>query len=290
MRRSPILLRVFEGLLAMTKPFDESEFETSRSGDFGNLLHGRDFLFFLLDNLDWDSQLSAVRLMIARNKEAREAYDKAIKRDKEEVQAYRGPYRHHYDDQHTDMLHETIFRDAAESMAAIGMIAPMVESTLGQSLAALGNMYETKKIAPPVHKRWTRAGTHKERWNCQFHFNNKKEAKNNILEGFPQLAAASGLEPFLPPGFHSWFKAMFSYRNSMFHGGFEWSLERRSAFRESIEKNGWEQFFTCSETGGQPWAYYLTNDTLNEMPSVVETLLDGLAAFAKSLPYELISE
>ncbi|OWO89717.1 hypothetical protein B5E41_30015 [Rhizobium esperanzae] len=273
----------------MAKSFDESEFEASRSGNFGDLLQGRDYLFFLLDNLDWDSQLLAVRMMIARNRHAAEAFSKAIERDEEEVQAYRGPHHHHYVDQHTDMLHESIFRDAAESMAAIGMIAPMVESTLGQSLAALGEMYTRKNLTPPEHKRWKRANGDPARWNCQIYFNNKGEPKNNILEGFPQLAAASGLEQFLSPGFHTWFKAMFTYRNFMFHGGFEWSLERRAAFKEAIEKNGWD-VFTCSKTGGEPWAFYITDEAINQMPTMVESMLDSLAQFAKSLPFELISD
>ena len=62
------------------------------------------------------------------------------------MKAYSGPHHYHYVDQHVDLPYETVYRDAAESMAAVGMIAPMVESILCQALAALGRMYQGKKF------------------------------------------------------------------------------------------------------------------------------------------------
>jgi hypothetical protein len=159
-------------------------------------------------------------------------------------------------------------------MAAIGMIAPMVESILCQALAALGKMYQEKKMNPPVHYRWTRADKAycpwEPRWNCQFHFNNKNEAKNNIPLGIPQLAEACGLAQHLTSDFMTWFKAMFNYRDFMFHGGFEWSVGNRRKFTQLIEKEGWKQFFTCSTSRGEPWIYYLTNETIDILANLGE--------------------
>jgi len=262
--------------------------------DWNNLLHGRDHILTLIDNVEWDSQLRAIRLFIDRNREARENFSAYIKQNEDEVEAYTGPHHDHYVDQHVDLLHETVYRDAAESMAAIGMIAPMVESILCQALAALGKMYQEKKISPPAHKRWTRADQAncpwELRWNCQFHLNDKNEAKNNIPLGFPQLAEACGLAQHLSSDFLTWFKAMFNYRNFMFHGGFEWSVGNRQKFMEMIEKEGWQQFFTCSTYGGEPWIYYLSNETIDGMPDRVGTMLDELGQFAKELPFELTSQ
>ncbi|UFW64428.1 hypothetical protein RlegWSM1455_23560 [Rhizobium laguerreae] len=274
----------------MTQSSDESTFEGVNRFDFDSFLDNRDYLDALVHTIDWQSQLLAVRLMISRNRLAGEAFSKAIEDEAAELKAYNGPHHDHYVEHHVDMMHESVYRDAAESMAAIGMIAPLVESTLGQSLAALGDMYDRKSIHPGNHKRWKRAENHEDRWNCQFYFNGKKEAKNNIILGLPQLAGACGLDKFLSQDFMVWFEAMFTYRNFMFHGGFEWTIERRDFFEKEIEKKGWDQFFTCSTTDRRPWIYYIKDEAIVALPTMVESMLDGLGRFAKSLPSELTSK
>jgi hypothetical protein len=273
----------------MTKSLDESELEGFDPGYFDNFLDDRDHLHTLVHDIDWQAQLLAVRQMISRNRQAGEAFSKAIMDDAAELAAYNGPHHHHYEEQHTDMKFEASYRDAAESMAAIGMIAPMVESTLGQALAALGRMYDKKDMHPGNHKRWKRAEDHEARWNCQYYFDSKKTAHNDIFRGVPQLSAACGLDKFLSRDFMTWFAAMFRYRNFMFHGGFEWSLERRNHFAAEIEKNGWEKFFTCSTVNDRPWIYYLQDEAILAMPSMVEEMLDSLGCFTKALPSELTS-
>ncbi|WP_426122488.1 hypothetical protein [Pararhizobium sp. PWRC1-1] len=129
-----------------------------------------------------------------------------------------------------------------------------------------------------------------ERWNCQLYFNRKGEAASNIPLGFPQLADACGLAPYLSQDFMKWFEAMFNYRNFMFHGGFEWTVHSREKFTEIIEAKGWERFFTCSTSGDKPWIYYLTNETIADMPDMIGKMLDDLGRFAKDLPFELISK
>ncbi|MGO8477517.1 hypothetical protein ACC739_36690, partial [Rhizobium ruizarguesonis] len=47
---------------------------------------------------------------------------------------------------------------------------------------------------------------------------------------------ACGLARYLSADFMVLFKAMFNYRNFMFHGGFEWSVGNRQLFTELIEK------------------------------------------------------
>ncbi len=274
----------------MANFLENSEFEGFKSGDFDNFLDDRDYLYTLVHNIDWQSQLRAVRLMLSRNRQAGKAYSKAIEEDAAEVKAYSGPHHDHYVDQHVDMIHQSVYRDAAESMAAIGMIAPLVESTLGQSLAALGDMYDRKIINPGSHKRWKRAGDHPARWNCQFYFNGKGEASNNIILGLPQLAAACGLDKYLSEDFLTWFEAMFTYRNFMFHGGFEWAIERRQLFEMEVENKGWTSFFNCSTTNERPWIYYIENKAIDALPSMVEDMLDSLGRFARTLPFELTSE
>ncbi|MGO6939471.1 hypothetical protein [Rhizobium johnstonii] len=258
---------------------DEIALEGLAPGYFDNFLDDRDYLYTLLNNIDWDSQLHAVRLMISRNRQAGKDFTQAIEVDEAEVKAYHGLNHDHWVDQNVDMKHESVYRDAAESMAAIGIIAPLVESSLGQALAALGDMYDRMGISPGNHKRWKRSVGDKTRWNCQFHFNSKKEASNNIILGLPQLAEACGLDKFLSKDFMSWFEALFVYRNYMFHGGFEWTIERRELFEANVEKNGWDQWFTCSTSNYRPWIYYIRDEAIVAMPTMVEDMLSSLERF-----------
>ncbi|SUB02248.1 Uncharacterised protein [Pannonibacter phragmitetus] len=262
--------------------------------DWDEHLCDRDYIYSLIDNVEWESQLRAISLLLQRNRAARKEASEEIKQNESELRSYNGPHHDHYVDQHVFLLHETVYQDAAESMAAIGMIAPMVESILCQSLAALGRMHREKNKELPAQKRWMRANKieckWEDLWNCQKYFNRENEIVSNFIDGFPQLADACGLEKYLPADFMVWFRAMFTYRNFMFHGGFEWSIGNRRKFTREIKEKGWQSFFTCATSDDEPWIYYLKTETIEEMPIWVEKMLDSLGAFAKDLPSELTSD
>lgn len=61
----------------------------------------------------------------------------------------------------------------------------------------------------------------------------------------------------------------------------------RQCLANAIEREGWQQFFTCSTSGGLP--YYLTNETIEDMPDKVGKMLDELGQFAKDLPFDLVA-
>jgi hypothetical protein len=274
---------------AVTDVSDENGPNAPKLGAFDLFLDDQDYLYTLLYTIDWRSQLDAIRLMIARNRNTGEAFSKAIDVDEAQVETYDGPYQVHRMNHNTDLKHESVYRDAAESMAAIGMVAPLIESTLGQALSALGEMYDRKGMSPGDHTRWKRSVGNASRWNCQFYFNSKKQASNNIILGLPQLAEACGLDKFLAKDFMAWFEAMFVYRNYMFHGGFEWTIERRGLFKKAIEEKNWGQWFVCSYTNDRPWIYYIRDDAIVAMPTMVQDMLNSLGRFTKSLPPELTS-
>jgi hypothetical protein len=76
----------------------------------------------------------------------------------------------------------------------------------------------------------------------------------------------------------------------MFHGGFEWTIERRDFFEKESQKKGWDRFFTCSTTNDRPWIYYINNEAIVAFPTMVESMLDSLGRFTKSLPSALTSD
>lgn len=117
----------------------------------------------LVDSIDWDAQLDAIRAVLARNRTAAEQISTNIAQLGEQAQTYSGPYHGHLIDEHADAMFRSSYSDAAVSLSAVGMIAPMMESVFSQALQSLGAMYAAKKMESPPHRRWKRAGTHPER-------------------------------------------------------------------------------------------------------------------------------
>ena len=265
------------------------EFFWNAPENLENLMQGRDYLYRLLHTIDWDMQLIAIRGMLRRNREAMASVDQEIAESRAATDAYNGPHHDHYIDEHVYMLQQSVYTEAAVSMAAIGMVAPMVESVFAEAFRELGKMYVVKNRSPGDHKRWTRADEHKDRWNVQVYFDSKREAKSNIILGLPQIAEAVGLNAHIDSETWKWLDAMLQYRNYMFHGGLEWSEENREKFQTLIETQGWEKYFDKSTTNDAPWIFYIRADAIDDIPNKLEAVLDGLAAFAKSLPFDLIS-
>ena len=253
-----------------------------------NLLDDRDYLLRLLDSIDWDAQLDAIRSILAMNRSESARISANIAALGERAASYSGPYQDHVVDEHVDAIWHSSYSDAAVSLSAIGMIVPMVESVFSQSFQSLGSMYAAKHMEPPDHRRWKRAGEHAERWNCQWYFG-RGEPRHDIISGLPQICEATGLSSYLEPDIMDWLAAMLSYRNRMFHGGFEWSLGQRDQFDILIATKKWENYFQSARTNDKPWIFYLRDEVINDMPRRMELILDGFGRFAKDLPFELVS-
>jgi hypothetical protein len=256
---------------------------------FDDLMEDRDYLFRLVNTIDWDPQLDAIREVLRRNQNASEAVSANIDELRHEAETYRGPHHERVIDEHVDALFRSSYSDAANSMAAIGMIVPMLESIYSQSFHSLGEMYANKGMAPPSHARWARAGAHAQRWNCQVYFTATAETRQDIISGIRQISAASGLAAYVTADTANWIDAMLTYRNKMFHGGFEWSLAQRNQFEKQIVERHWEDLFLAATSGGDPWIFYIRDEVISEMPKQIERILDGMGRFAKALPFELVA-
>lgn len=52
--------------------------------------------------------------------------------------------------------------------------------------------------------------------------------------------------------------AVFSYRNAMIHGGFEWDVRDREKFATRIKSEGWDSWFSISTIDDKPWYFTMT--------------------------------
>ncbi|PJO47203.1 hypothetical protein [Brucella pituitosa] len=264
--------------------------EETTERSFGGPIDHRDHLYLLLPTVDWDSQILAVKSMLRNNANALKASDDEIAKSKEYLQDYNGPYHSHYEDEHVNLLHQSVYFEATASLSAIGMIAPMIETIFCQSMSELGTLYQLAGIEPPAHKRWKRSIGNVHRWNAQWCFKSDPKANSNdLISGLRQISDATRLSEHMDTTTWQWIKAMLSYRNYMFHNGFEWPVDKRTEFQKRIESEGWGQYFSCSKTSDKPWIFYLEQETIALMPDEMLKILDGIASFIKGLPTEITS-
>lgn len=254
-----------------------------------NLLDERDYLYRLVATIDWDAQLDAIRAVLGEHRRSADHVSTNIKGLEEEARTYRGPYHDHVVDEHVDAIWRATYSDAAISLSAVGMIVPTIETIFAQAFHALGEKYVAKGIAPPDHKRWRRAKENPERWNVQWYFG-KNDGRVDIVSGLPQLCDATGVSAHLGPDDLDWIVALLSYRNRMFHGGFEWSIPQRQTFVALIAERGWDQYFVWSTTNDQPWICYLRDEVIDALPDRVFAILGSLGRFTKALPHKLMSD
>lgn len=67
-----------------------------------DLLDDRDYLFRLVDTIDWDAQLDAVKAVLAMNRAAADRVSSEIGLLGERARTYAGPYHDHIIDEHVD--------------------------------------------------------------------------------------------------------------------------------------------------------------------------------------------
>jgi hypothetical protein len=184
-------------------------------------------------------------------------------------------------DEWVDRMHSSVYQDAAHSMAAVGMLAPLVESIFHQAYLGTRAYYASQSMHLPSHSRWQEA--EKDEWDCYFVWN-KGRRSNNLVDGIFQLADAVGLTPYLPTNIQPRLKALFMYRNKMFHNGFEWPTDERSKFDKIIRDEKWlGSWFKAATSDGAPWIFYMTETYIADCISAIEKIIEATGRFARQL-------
>jgi hypothetical protein len=185
------------------------------------VLSDRDRAGLILDRVDYEQQLTAITGLLARNKAA----DKQLEAERKEIVAFikksSGSAQEHAIDESGENFYAMVYQGAAHSMAALGMIAPMYESMFIQAFESIREIFRKTGVSLPAHAR---DGITKsdDFWDCHLVYSEKAKYKTrpDLVEGIMELADATELT--LPDGLENLLEALFSYRNKMFHCGFEW--------------------------------------------------------------------
>ncbi len=224
---------------------------------------------------DLRAQLIAIRHFLARNKASEDAVAAEITRLGERAKAASGENAEHLVDLWVDEMHGSVFHDGVNSLAAVGMLAPLVEAIFVQLFRHLGRLAEQ---SPETHLRETLARA--DLWDPHLFFR-KSGREDNLIEGVLQLAEMNGLTERLPADTKQVMTALFTYRNAMLHNGLEWPAERRASF-ENRNGAAWPKtWFSSSRSGGFPWIFYMTPVFVERCLTFVEEIMSAFGGLIR---------
>ena len=242
----------------------------------------RDQALFLIRERDLEAQLLAIRGALTRNQQAESAVAAKIKQLEDQVRTYAGGdqrYQMFLEGRWENAMYDTVFQDAAYSMAAVGMLAPFVESLFVSIFSGLREHDQSNNNTSRDDPRI--AASQNEFWDPHFVID-KSGQRRDLVAGIGQLACTTGLSEYLPSGYDRTLSALFGYRNKMFHLGFEWPMEERIKFDERVRSGKWPaNWFQSSRTDGEPWIFYMSAEFIRHCLTTIDEVLEGVGAYLK---------
>jgi hypothetical protein len=242
-------------------------------------LTNRDLALVLLGDADFEAQLIAIRAALHRNAADEKQTGEEIKQFAEHVKNYSGDeeYQVNLENHWVDLMHGSVFQDAAHSMSAVGMLAPLVESLL---VALFAGIKEHQQGDGPPAQDPRSMAVEKDFWDPHYVF--EPARRTDLVAGAHQLAASTGLAAHLPQGWDAVITALMAYRNKMFHHGFEWPQSERDKFEKRIANDGWQpEWFLKSTSAGKPWIFYMSSIFIDQCIVTIEGILEGAGAYLR---------
>lgn len=241
-------------------------------------IDAKGFACVILPELDYDAQLIAIRHLLIIHKKIAQDLDREIDEFGKSSEKNEGRVGEYLMDLRDEKLQFSVYQGAAHSMSAVGMLAPLMESIFYQAFHGIRKNIFVGKQTPSNHSRWTHSEI--EKWDCHFAWGKKGIRGEDLVRGIIQLSEATGLKPFLPHDLEIVLKVLFSYRNKMFHCGFEWPVEERTRFWSRIQKDNWPTNWLDKATiNGVPWVIYLTDEFIWHCVETIELLVDSFGKF-----------
>lgn len=245
---------------------------------FDSGLEPRDFACLVLKNVDYDSQLRAIKELLNVHQQIARTRSLKIAEIEKEILKWRGIDRILAENDRIGLCHESVYEDAAHSMAAIGMLAPFIETVFSQVFESVKQQYEGKALPSPDHPRWK--ADEVKRWNCRWYYSKTKGAmENDVMQGILELSDATGLLPYLPTELRPILKALFGYRNNMLHNGFEWPLDARNKFHKRTKEEWPKEWFSWARSDDAPWVCYMTDALINECLAYIDLIISAIGHF-----------
>ena len=203
-----------------------------------------EYIHFPLEEFNYDAQLVAIHGLLHRQVRAEQELSDRIKKADEVARRTRGRANDDAVDVWVELAEMSCYQDAAHSMAAVGMIAPLIESAFRAVFRAIGNELPPGNLV------------------------------RNIIKGVDEV----GMKEYLPADLEPTLSALFTYRNRMFHGGFEWPSEELKKFERLLGEKRWPtDWFSGATSDGEPWMFYMTSSFVDHCLETVEEIIRGIA-------------
>lgn len=256
--------------------WDEYDFSGDEGAGFdpATAPTSRDCANVLLGPIELDMQLAAIRSLLHRNR----AEDTRLLAQREEIgrraRSLRGIANERAVDDYGEVFYDTVYQSGTHALAALGMVAPLAESVLVRLFRCILRMGDPKR----PHPRWNVDDADPNKWNCKFRWDQEKsEWQDNIVAGVDQMAKMIDIDSVLPREDRLRLRALFDYRNHMFHNGMEWPEERAAVFDRRVGERpaGW---FTSARSGDRPWIFYMTQAFTDDCLALLERFVDGVGA------------
>ena len=248
-------------------------------------LKDRDYLFTLDLDFNPESQLVAIHRLLHRNKEADQELEGEIRQSEERAKKVQDIFNDYEVDYGVDLMHSSVYQGATHSLAAVGMIAPFLETVFSQCFSAIGNQFFGSRPMPNRHSRWK--GSPTRIWDCRYYTSRSGQFQEGRVEGIMQLADASGLRTLLPSDIKVTLTALFEYRNKMFHHGLEWPTAVRQKFQARIVAAAWPaDWFSSATTDGMPWMFYMSQGFIDHCINTADKILE---AFSRLIETKFLS-
>ena len=205
-----------------------------------------EYIHFPLEEFNYYAQLVAIHGLLHRQERADQELSDRIKKADEVARRTRGRTNDDAVDVWVELAEMSCYQDAAHSMAAVGMIAPLIESAFRAVFRAIGNEL------PP----------------------------GNLVRNIVKRVDEVGMKQYLPPDLEPMLSALFTYRNKMFHGGFEWPSEELKEFERLLDEKRWPtDWFSRATSDDEPWMFYMTSSFVDHCLEMAEQAIRGIVQF-----------
>lgn len=244
----------------------------------------RPLIGFALHGFELEAQLLAIKNLLCRNQKSDESLQRDIDALREQArqveEATKGMnYPPYQDSVWADGVFESFFHDAANSMAAVGMLAPFMEALFVRIFQYIRD--QDKQSGQATFGNQRKQASETDYCNPYFVFESRGRRKD-ISKGITQLADSVGLADLFPDNYQKTLDALFSYRNKMFHNGFLWPEDEREKFQKMIQERHWpSDWFYTTNQNEKPYIFYMSNEFIEHCLKTIDGILDGISAFEK---------
>ena len=203
-------------------------------------------IHFPLEAFNYDAQLVAIHGLLHRQERADQELSDKIKEADKVARRTKGRANEYAVDVWVELAEMSCYQDAAHSMAAVGMIAPLVESAFRAAFRSIGN----------------------------------ELPQGNLVKNIVKRVDEVGMKEYLPPDLEPTLSALFTYRNKMFHGGFEWPSEELKEFERLLGEKRWPpDWFSRATSDDEPWIFYMTSSFIDHCLEKAEQVIRGIVQF-----------